>query len=297
MDIEIRLLRAFVTLAEAGSYRLSAEILFLTQPALTKQIQALERIIDRKLFLRDRNGAKLTRIGKKLYPEAQKLLKHHQNFLITAKNIKKATNDCLFIGFGISSFETVPKWVHTFSNEHPECEVVTKQVPSSTQIKMLMQGELDIGFVRMPVHHSLDSIHLYKEQIALAVPASIEVNPSNINNLLSMYPLLQIKPTLAPCLAEKTKLLLDSINFTTGQTSATNDLPSLLALIAGKNGIAFVPASVRHFLPKGVKLVIPELNQTGWDIAVAWNSKIPNTKRDLFLEMVKKEVFKKTVYN
>ena len=66
---------------------------------------------------------------------------------------------------------------------------------------------------------------------------------------------------------------------------STNDLPTLLALIAAKNGIAFVLASVRHFLPKGVKLISLELMQTGWDIAVAWNKRIENKQRDLFLDM------------
>ncbi|MBI0038164.1 hypothetical protein H3T61_07975 [Gilliamella sp. B14384H2] len=69
------------------------------------------------------------------------------------------------------------------------------------------------------------------------------------------------------------------------QGGTTNDLPTLLALIAAKNGIAFVPASVRHFLPKGVKLITLDLAQQGWDIAVAWNKRIENKKRDLFLDM------------
>ncbi|WP_181415999.1 helix-turn-helix domain-containing protein [Gilliamella apicola] len=55
MEIEKRLLQAFVTLAEAGNYRVASERLFLTQPALTKQIQAIERVFERKLFIRGRS--------------------------------------------------------------------------------------------------------------------------------------------------------------------------------------------------------------------------------------------------
>ena len=51
----MRLLQAFVTLAEAGNYRVASERLFLTQPALTKQIQAIERVFERKLFIRGRS--------------------------------------------------------------------------------------------------------------------------------------------------------------------------------------------------------------------------------------------------
>lgn len=79
--------------------------------------------------------------------------------------------------------------------------------------------------------------------------------------------------------------MLEGINVSLIQGGTTNDLPTLLALIAAKNGIAFVPASVRHFLPKGVKLITLDLAQLGWDIAVALNKRIENKKRDLFLDM------------
>lgn len=148
-----------------------------------------------------------------------------------------------------------------------------------------MLGELDIGFVRMPVPESLHSISLFKEYIVLAVPNEVKVSFCNVNEILATYPLLQINPSLASCLAEQTTLLLEDMNATLKLGGLTNDLPTLLALISAKNGIAFVLASVRHFLPKRVKLISLELTQTGWDIAVAWNKKIDNKQRDLFLDM------------
>lgn len=172
--------------------------LFITQPALTKQIQSFERVIDQKLFIRGRNGATLTAIGNALYPEAKKLLQQHQKFLLFADNIKKKANECLSIGFGISCFQQVPKWIRTFSDGSPECHIVTKQLPSSEQINLLMQGELDIGFVRMPVPESLRSIILSKEYIVLAVPTEVKVSSGNINEILATHPLLQINPDLAP---------------------------------------------------------------------------------------------------
>lgn len=285
MDIEMKLLRAFVALVEVGNYRVASEQLFITQPALTKQIKAFERVIDQKLFIRGRNGAKLTEIGKVLYPEAKKLLQQNKKFLSFAKNIKKNMNGVLSIGFGISCFQHVPKWIRTFSERYPQCHVSAKQLPSNEQITLLMQGELDIGFVRMPVPDSLCSIMLFKEYIVLAVPKDLKVSRNNLKDVLKTHPLLHINPCLAPCLNEQTKLLLETMNAKPKQGGMTNDLPSLLALIAAKNGIAFVPASVCHFLPKGVKLVMLKLAQTGWDIALAWNEKIENKQRDLFLQM------------
>lgn len=91
---------------------------------------------------------------------------------------------------------------------------MTKQLSSSEQINQLMQGELDIGFVRMPVPESLHSIGLFKEYIVLAVPNEVKVSSGNINEILATHSLLQINPSLAPCLAEQTKLLLEEMNAT-----------------------------------------------------------------------------------
>lgn len=69
--IDIKLLRAFVTLAEQGSYHRASRLLFLTQPALSKQIKMLETLIGGPLFTRGRYGAILTEHGCQLFFEGK----------------------------------------------------------------------------------------------------------------------------------------------------------------------------------------------------------------------------------
>ena len=78
--MDIKLLRAFVTLAQQGSYRAAAEVLCLTQPALTKQIQTLEHLAGITLFQRSRQGTKLTAAGQQLHSRAGELLKQYDEF-------------------------------------------------------------------------------------------------------------------------------------------------------------------------------------------------------------------------
>lgn len=75
-----RQLRAFVALAELGRYHLAAERLCITQPALSKQIQAIELQLGTRLFERGRQGAQLTANGTALLPRARELLTHYQQF-------------------------------------------------------------------------------------------------------------------------------------------------------------------------------------------------------------------------
>ncbi|QCR35606.1 LysR family transcriptional regulator [Nissabacter sp. SGAir0207] len=284
--IDIKLLRAFVTLAQEGSYKNAAEVLFLTQPALSKQIQTLEKLTGRHLFLRGRHGATLTVFGAQLFSKANALLQSHADFLNYAKEINRKSHEKLFIGFGISSFHNVPLWINQFHHNFPECDVVINQLPSSVQMKMLQEGSLHAGFVRMPVTHGLSCQVIYEETLTLAVPPDSHIENLTIQRALSSYPLLQIAPSASPCLAEQTALFLQNNHLSADPVPVTDDITTLLALVAGGNGVAFLPESVRHFLPEGVKLIIPPEKQLRWSIAVAWNSKITSHWRDNFLQLV-----------
>nr|VUD32517.1 Uncharacterised protein [Raoultella sp. NCTC 9187] len=79
-------------------------------------------------------------------------------------------------------------------------------------------------------------------------------------------------PAANPCLAEQTAAFLRDHELIAEPVSATNNIHSLLALIAGGNGIALLPASAGNFLPVGVKLVTLG-TQVIWNIGVAWNPK------------------------
>ncbi len=284
--IDIKLLRAFITLAENKSYSHAAKTLFLTQPALSKQIQTLEKLTGGNLFLRGRHGATLTDFGTLLFAKANALLQSHIDFLDYAKELTTQRQEKIALGFGISSFHKVPIWINRFHQQFPQCDVVINQLPSSVQMKMLLDGSLHVGFVRMPVTEGLSSIIIHKETLALAIPAESHIEPWNIQHALSTYTLLQLHPSSGPCLAEQTAAFLQCNQFNVRPATVTEDIPTLLALVAGGNGIAFLPKSVQHFLPAGVRLLVPPENQIHWNIGVAWNAKMKSALRDDFLQYV-----------
>jgi DNA-binding transcriptional LysR family regulator len=74
MELDIRLLRYFLAVAEDLNVTRAAELLHVAQPALSQQIQLLERIVGVPLFLRDRRRLQLTEVGRGLIPHAQSIL-------------------------------------------------------------------------------------------------------------------------------------------------------------------------------------------------------------------------------
>lgn len=105
--MDIKQLRALVALAEQGNYRQAASLLCISQPALSKQIQALEALLDVRLFERGRQGAVLTAGGRRLYPEAQALVEQYQQFQRRARRVALGEAGRLALGFGLSSFVVV----------------------------------------------------------------------------------------------------------------------------------------------------------------------------------------------
>src|SRR5882724_3559370 len=74
MDVHLRELRYFVAVAEHLHFTLAARALFVSQPALSKQIRALEVRLRMPLFARDRRAVRLTPAGEALLPHARSVL-------------------------------------------------------------------------------------------------------------------------------------------------------------------------------------------------------------------------------
>ena len=79
-------LETFLRVADAGSFNKAAEELFITPPAVIKQITSLESSLDVPLFIRSPRGLKLTEAGKSIYRDAQYIIQYCKDAVVRAKN-------------------------------------------------------------------------------------------------------------------------------------------------------------------------------------------------------------------
>ncbi|PHM30295.1 LysR family transcriptional regulator [Xenorhabdus innexi] len=286
--MDIKLLRAFVILARQEQYRSAAEVLCLTQPALTKQIQTLEHLVGFTLFKRGRQGARLTTAGQLLFSRASELLKQHDDFREFVSRVRKGNTGKLVLGFGVSAFQLAPSKVTTFHKMYADVEVSLNDMPSDVQYRMLLEGQLQAGFVRLPVPEKLKAEPLMEERLVLAVNDSLHVEPINIQDVLDRYQLLQISPLRGQGLSTQVTGFLRENKLSARTLSVADDIQTLLALIAAGSGVALLPAGVSHILPSGVKLVTLEGVYTRWQVGIAWSPEIKDCLRDNFINMVLK---------
>jgi DNA-binding transcriptional LysR family regulator len=108
IGMELRLLRAFLAVAELRHFGHAAEVLSLSQPALSKQIVALEESLGARLFERGRHGAELTTFGTGFLPDAQALVRDADEIHARAREASSGKRGYLRVGLGLSTLTLAP---------------------------------------------------------------------------------------------------------------------------------------------------------------------------------------------
>lgn len=148
----------------------AADQLHIAQPALSRQIRALERDLGAELFTRDRHGVALTDAGKQLLADAGPLLatadaiRHRVTMAATGSHR-------LVVGFR-AGIPVIPA-ARAFEARHPEVVVDVRRIEWDDQAAMLIDGRIDVAFVRLPIDEAgLRVTPLYTEPRVVVLPSS-----------------------------------------------------------------------------------------------------------------------------
>jgi DNA-binding transcriptional LysR family regulator len=276
--MDLRLLRAFVTVARLRNFGAAAAELSMSQPALTKQIQVLERRVGAVLFDRGRHGARLTSAGDLLLADALQLLDRADAFERRAAQVSSGTEGSLAIGFGLSGIELAPRAVALFRSRWPNVTVSLEDMSSAVQYERLLAGSLHIGFVRFPVPARLEHIRLRRDRLTLAVPDEQQL-PRDLAGWIDGRPLVRLTPDRGPGLAGQINTLYAELGCHPQVLQEAGDLQTVLALTAAGVGAAVVPQTAERIAPPEVRLVPLPGRAATWWTGAAWSTRTPLTER------------------
>jgi DNA-binding transcriptional LysR family regulator len=153
MDVHGRDLRYFVAVAEDLHFTRAAERLFISQPALSKQIRMLERQLGAPLFDRSREGVRLTPVGEALLPHAHRALEAWDRGQAEVEQAKSRQRATLVAGMSTSPGRggLLPAIRSRFTALHPEASVELRQVGWNDSTAGLADGTVDVAFVWLPL--------------------------------------------------------------------------------------------------------------------------------------------------
>jgi DNA-binding transcriptional LysR family regulator len=176
MDVHGRDLRYFATVAEELHFTRAAERLFVSQPALSKQIRMLERSLGVALFKREGRSVSLTPAGEALLPHARATVAAWERGLQAVEGSKRAAASTLIVGMSTSPGRggLLPAIRSRFSEAAPRAQVELRQVGWEDPTAGLADESSDIAFVWLPIpaHDRYEWTVVAEEPCLVALPES-----------------------------------------------------------------------------------------------------------------------------
>jgi DNA-binding transcriptional LysR family regulator len=220
MDLDLRKLRYFATVAELRHFGRAAEKLYIAQPVLSRQVQALEQELGCALLVRTTRSVQLTPAGEQLFEEARRVFVTVDAALRRVHEVDRGT-ERLIVAFAPGL--QVSGAVRAFARVHPEVEIDLLRLHWWEQDAPLRDGRADVGYLRRPFDETgLRVVLLGSEGKVACLPATHH---------------LAQRRTL-------TYADLEGESILDAQTRRTSSAEEKFELIAAGQGIAVVPRSV-----------------------------------------------------
>jgi DNA-binding transcriptional LysR family regulator len=246
--MELRQIRSFLSIAETLHFGRTAELIHLSQPALSLQIRALEEAVGVRLFERNRRKTTLTAAGLAFRDDAAAALSQLEQALRRARQAASGKLGLLRIGFvSTAGNEILPKIFGQFRELNPEVEFSLRAIPTADQVQMLETGSLDIGFLRVPIgeHSALDVVTVHRERFVLVVPSSHKLAKRRRMRLREVAgeDFVMYERAYAPGFHDLIFGIFRDARIAPNVSQTAAELSTLISLVASGMGITILPAS------------------------------------------------------
>jgi DNA-binding transcriptional LysR family regulator len=172
--MEIRQLRAFVAIADSGTFTAAAQQVHVTQAAISMQIRQLETELGAKLFVRAPRRVVLTEAGEQLLQRARHILRDHDAAVDEVAELAGTQRGRLRIGSAsaVVTADVLPRLLKEIRKQHTGANISLVSGTSDALVQQLLNGELDLAFVSLPVEaRGIHTERLSEDQlVAIASP-------------------------------------------------------------------------------------------------------------------------------
>jgi LysR family hca operon transcriptional activator len=253
--MELRHLRYFVAVAEEGSLTVAAEKrLHTAQPSLSRQIRDLEYEVGVPLLSRSVHGVELTAAGRAFLDHARLALTQAQAAAEAARRAAQPAKQVFAVGFTTGQeVDWLPRATSLLRDELANIEIRVSSDHSATLVNELVQGKLDIAFLRAEKIPDIEIRVIAKEPLLAILPSDHKlahrktVDPRDFFGEtyigISKVPRV-LRSVIADYFARRRIEIAPSFEI--------DNYAMAVSLVASTRGVALLPASARHFLPWSV---------------------------------------------
>lgn len=250
-DIETRLFRYFVAVAEERHFTRASLRLGIAGPTLSNQIRKLEDQLGVKLFKRKGNThVEVMEAGIRFLERAREVLRQVEEAKVVAQQAARGELGRIDIGFtgAATSSGVMQKLLGEFQRGNPTIEINMHKLVPMAQITALIRNDLDVGFTRGHLRYptGLDGFEIYRQPMVLALPGKHpltrhrKINPAILKD--EMF--VNTGPELEVGFWGHTEAVAVVGNFTPRVVKRDDDLITILTYVSLGYGIGVVPKSL-----------------------------------------------------
>jgi DNA-binding transcriptional LysR family regulator len=272
-EIELRHLRYFLAVADTLHFSKAAARLGIAQPPLSQQIRNLEQLVGHRLFDRTTRGVKLTLAGQLLAERARSTIDKVQDDLAQVRRLGRGEEGTLTVGFsGSVMFTELPIAIETFRRRYPKVELRLREVVTAAQIAALLDGTLDLGFLRDgDPTDGIETTTLIREPYVAILPASHALARKRGLRVgdLRREPFIFFARRMGPLAFDRTMACCEQHGFRPNIVQEAPQWPTLIRLVTAGLGVSLAPACVAKLaIPGAVYRDVRATCRTTVDLAV-----------------------------
>ncbi|WP_119166129.1 LysR family transcriptional regulator [Algihabitans albus] len=246
--MEFRQLRYFVAVAEEGNIGRAADKLHISQPPVSRQIQALETELGVQLLVRTPKGVEMTEAGRLFFEDARRVLAQVERAAERSRAADRGEIGRLDVAFfGSPVYRAVPLALRAFRRSQPATDVSLVRMGKKDQIAALREGRIHVGFGRY--YNQSPGIRIEKlaeEDLYVAVPQDLPLSVRTEVSLdeIAELPLVLFPSGDRPSFADEVIGVFRQEGIDVQVDSIASDSTAALALIATGNRCAIVPEAI-----------------------------------------------------
>jgi len=288
----MRELECFVAIADHLSFTKAARQLQLSQPPLTRQIQALEKKLGTKVFTRSARAVALTNAGARFLEDARAILRHVDHATGAIRYDSQGETGRLRLAFiGALVDVKLIRLIQRFRKDYPASLVEVSNLYPSAQLSALQAGILDggfIGFQPLKPIKGLTFTDWSQEPLLLVLPE--EHSLTRIGKLrwqhLQGLPWVMISHQEAPAYRDLLSKIIESHGLAAQIVQEANALSTVLIMVATGIGVTMVPQSAQNHFAGVVFRQLPD-PQPSLHYAFAYRTGHDSPVLDKFLSLLR----------
>ncbi|QJE00798.1 LysR family transcriptional regulator [Massilia forsythiae] len=261
MNLELRQLRYFVTVAEELHFGRAAARLHMTQPPLSQAIAGLEAALGAPLFVRDRRSVALAPAGAALLPEARRMLSEAAALPELARRAAAGEAGRLALAFVTSAdYSVLPAFLRRHGERYPAVHLTLREATSDVQVEELLRGRIDAGLLIPPLpdkaRQDLDYMKVLDEPLILCAPTGsglpVGATPIRLQDIPHL-PLIIFPREISPALHDAILSCFGAAGVTPVIGQQAIQMQTIVSLVSAGMGLALVPQSVSNLMRPGVE--------------------------------------------